>query len=328
LIGSARMACLLSKDGCVSGGTAVYLSCGLGTVVSAALGSAPIFVSMSGSAGIREGGRTGLTSIFLGLYALVVAFVFSPLAAAIPHCAVAPVLIFVGASMIGEAKEVAWWRMHEALPAFMCAIFQPFTYSVSNGIYAGISLAIVLFFTTGSFLSYLPSRVKNPPQLNPSVLNKIALDPSVLNEIARETGRASAAPTNLGRYSKHHSMFKCMSEIATHDDQPVGFPKFMSKVDSFTHDKALKAIGSTASLFGLDKTEVEGVAEDRLLNSDRNLEGHCFGGISGCDLEETCRTLPSSGRSFEGQTPRISAALRRMNSGCEVRVMQTFTDDE
>merc|ERR1712190_7522 len=82
------------------------------------------------------------------------------MASAIPACAVAPVLILVGVSMVGEAREIAWWSTQEALPAFLCAVFQPFTYSVANGIYAGLGMSTVLFFTTGTFLTYLPNRRK------------------------------------------------------------------------------------------------------------------------------------------------------------------------
>lgn len=53
----------------------------------------------------------------------------------------------------------------DALPAFLCAIFQPFTYSVSNGIYAGVTMSFILFFSTGSFLAYIPSFQK--PQTAP-----------------------------------------------------------------------------------------------------------------------------------------------------------------
>lgn len=156
VIGSSRMAGLLSEEGTVPGSTAVYVVCGLGTLLSSLLGTSPIFVSMSAAAGVREGGRTGLTSIVMGVWCLLTAVLLSPIAAAIPPCAVAPVLILVGVSMVGEAKEVAWWSMQEALPAFLCAVFQPFTYSVSNGIFAGMTMSCVLFFTTGEFVTYMP----------------------------------------------------------------------------------------------------------------------------------------------------------------------------
>jgi hypothetical protein len=278
---------------------------------------------MSGSAGIKEGGRTGLTSVVLGLYALVVAFVFSPLAAAIPHCAVAPVLIFVGASMIGEAKEVAWWRMQEALPAFMCAIFQPFTYSVSNGIYAGISLAFVLFFTTGSFLSYLPGRADSPRKRDSSPLNSLA----PTDRYASYNSYSLPAPA---QQLPQLSVFKCVSDSeimnATGDEDSVGLPRLISKMDSFTHKAALKAISSTGSLLGLDKAGVEGVVEDRLLHASRNLEGHCFGGISVCDAEQTCRTLQESVSDLADliglvEPPRIAAAALRKTKATRIADM-------
>jgi len=129
IIGTAKMAGLLQEDGGVRGSTAVYMSSGLGTALSAFLGTSPIFVSMSAAAGVRDGGRTGLVSLVIGIYSLLTAFVLSPLASAIPECAIAPVLVLVGVSMTGEAREIQWWNMLDALPAFLCAIFQPFTYS-------------------------------------------------------------------------------------------------------------------------------------------------------------------------------------------------------
>lgn len=59
-------------------------SSGLGTVLSGFLGTAPVFVSMSAAAGVRDGGRTGLVSCVIGVYSLLTAFVLSPLASAIP----------------------------------------------------------------------------------------------------------------------------------------------------------------------------------------------------------------------------------------------------
>lgn len=152
VIGCGRMAGLLKEDGDVAGTSAVYVTCGFATVLSAILGSSPVIVSTAAGAGIRDGGRTGIVSIVVGLLCIFTALFFSPLASMMPHCATAPVLLLVGVVMLGEAKEVRWWNIQEALPAFLCAILQPFTYSVSNGIYAGVGMSFVLFFTTGSFL--------------------------------------------------------------------------------------------------------------------------------------------------------------------------------
>ena len=87
-------------------------------------------------------------------------FFSQPLASAIPHCAIAPVLVIVGIAMTAEAREIAWWNMLDAVPAFLCAIFQPFTYSVANGIYVGVSFSLILLFSTGSFVSLIHFRRK------------------------------------------------------------------------------------------------------------------------------------------------------------------------
>lgn len=158
LIGSADMANLLQSNGDVPGGRAVYACCGLGTVLSAFLGCSPVFVSMSASSGIKEGGRTGLMAIVLGVYCLLTAFFLSPLASAIPHCAISPILILVGIHMFQQVHNVNWNNLAEALPAFLCVIIQPYTSSVQDGLYAGLAFSFILSMTTGAFLAFLPER--------------------------------------------------------------------------------------------------------------------------------------------------------------------------
>mmetsp|Transcript_56105 Transcript_56105/g.156318 ORF Transcript_56105/g.156318 Transcript_56105/m.156318 type:complete len:464 (-) Transcript_56105:357-1748(-) len=157
VIGSARMAGLL-QNGDAPGSLRIYIVCGVATMLSACLGSSPLFVSMSASAGVRDGGRTGLMSVVIGVYALLTAFLFAPIMSAIPKCALAPVLILVGAHMFREVREVDWADTRRALPAFLCAILQPFTGSVGDGIYAGLACSFVLFLTTGAFMAIFPER--------------------------------------------------------------------------------------------------------------------------------------------------------------------------
>jgi hypothetical protein len=160
LMSSARMAGLMRPDGGVNGATSVYVCCGLATFVSGIFGSSPVFVSLSASAGVHDGGRTGIMSIVVGIYSLLTAFLLSPVVAAIPKCAIAPVLLLVGVSMTGEAAHIEWNNISRALPAFLCAIFQPFTFSVAHGINVGLVTSFVLFFTTGEFISYMPALQK------------------------------------------------------------------------------------------------------------------------------------------------------------------------
>eukprot|EP00928_Gymnodinium_smaydae_P086830 TRINITY_DN71251_c0_g1_i1.p1 TRINITY_DN71251_c0_g1~~TRINITY_DN71251_c0_g1_i1.p1 ORF type:complete len:641 (+),score=67.32 TRINITY_DN71251_c0_g1_i1:53-1975(+) len=160
IMSTARMGGMLRADGGVNGSTSVYLCCGLATMTSSVVGSSPVYVSMAASAGVHDGGRTGIVSIVVGIYSLVTALLFSPLISSIPKCAIAPVLLLVGVSLMGEAKHVEWSKIDQGLPAFLCAIFQPFTFSVAHGINAGLASSFVLFLSTGQFVYFVPKLQK------------------------------------------------------------------------------------------------------------------------------------------------------------------------
>jgi AGZA family xanthine/uracil permease-like MFS transporter len=74
---------------------------------------------------------------------------------AIPQVATAPVLVLVGAMMMGESTHIDWSSMMTAVPAFLTIVIQPFTFSIANGIYAGLVMSILLYLLTGSFLETL-----------------------------------------------------------------------------------------------------------------------------------------------------------------------------
>lgn len=278
VIGCARMAGVLREDGSVPGRNAVYVCCGVGTIISAALGSAPMVVSMSAAAGIREGGRTGFVSVVVGIYSLLTAFLFTPLAAAIPPCAVAPVLVLVGLSMLGEAKEVKWWSMIDALPAFLCAVFQPFTYSVSNGIYAGIAASFMLFFTTGEFLSYLPGRTTAQTEHTPGT-------PYSVNAFHRgDSGRPSLL-ASTPEVSPSHRARRALVTLT-----PDGSPRYrttceekgtVSEIGARSRRQAMSLIEKSCSVLGLDKDAIMKVVEERMQGGGRCAEENFFGGISG-----------------------------------------------
>lgn len=68
--------------------------------------------------------------------------------------ATAPVLVLVGAMMMGEAIHIDWSSMPSAVPAFLTMVIQPFTFSIANGIYAGLVMSLLLFLMTGEFITY------------------------------------------------------------------------------------------------------------------------------------------------------------------------------
>ncbi|HBI56520.1 MAG TPA: guanine permease, partial [Firmicutes bacterium] len=95
------------------------------------------------TAGVAEGGRTGLTACVTGILFLLALF-FTPLAMMIPSAATAPALIIVGVLMMGAVTGINFDDFTEAFPAFLTIAFMPFTYSIASGIAIGfISYPIV-----------------------------------------------------------------------------------------------------------------------------------------------------------------------------------------
>ncbi|MCL2883413.1 MAG: NCS2 family permease [Coriobacteriia bacterium] len=113
------------------------------TTVGALVGTSNTTVYVESSAGIAEGGRTGLTSLVIAaLFALCI--VFSPFIQAVPSAATAPALIVVGAMMMSAFVDIDWKKLEIAIPAFLAAVIMPLSYSITNGIAFGfISYVIV-----------------------------------------------------------------------------------------------------------------------------------------------------------------------------------------
>jgi AGZA family xanthine/uracil permease-like MFS transporter len=100
------------------------------------------------AAGVSVGGRTGLTSVVVGLLFLCTLF-FAPLVQAIPTAATAPALILIGALMMGALAEIEWSDPGTAIPAFLTVIMIPLSYSIANGLAFGITSHAVLKLVRG-----------------------------------------------------------------------------------------------------------------------------------------------------------------------------------
>ncbi|EFN53511.1 hypothetical protein CHLNCDRAFT_136863 [Chlorella variabilis] len=141
----------LVRDGHVPGAVWTYLAASAGTALGALTGTTPLIIAAESAVGIKEGGRTGLVAVTVaGCFA--VSMLLSPFLQAIPQLATAPVLVLVGAMMMGESTHIDWSSMLTAVPAFLTIVIQPFTFSIANGIYAGLTMSVLLFFLTGQFL--------------------------------------------------------------------------------------------------------------------------------------------------------------------------------
>jgi AGZA family xanthine/uracil permease-like MFS transporter len=117
-------------------------------LVGALAGTSPVTSYIESASGVAVGGRTGLTSVVVGILFLCTLF-FAPIVQAIPAIATAPALILVGALMMGALTEVEWSNPGEAIPAFLTVITIPLSYSIANGLAFGITSYAVLKLVRG-----------------------------------------------------------------------------------------------------------------------------------------------------------------------------------
>ncbi|WP_027417445.1 NCS2 family permease [Aneurinibacillus terranovensis] len=143
LTGTAAKAGLLDKpDAKKKIGQAMLVDAG-GVSLGALLGTSTITAFVESAAGVAQGGRTGLTSVTTGIL-FVLSLFLAPLALIVPGEATAPALIIVGVLMMGAVRGIEWDNMVYAIPAFLTIIMMPLTYSIANGISAGIIFFVVL----------------------------------------------------------------------------------------------------------------------------------------------------------------------------------------
>lgn len=131
-----------------------FLGSVAGTIIAALIGSTPIICTVECAAGIKEGGRTGLTAVFISFYFLASLFL-APLFSAVPEQATAPILILIGAMMMGDSRKIDWDDMGSALPAFLTIVMMPLTYSITDGMVFGLVTAACFYVTSGEAFVHL-----------------------------------------------------------------------------------------------------------------------------------------------------------------------------
>lgn len=148
LMAVTKRAGLVSADGKVPRMSRILLADSISMLAGALVGTSPVTSYIESTAGVAVGGRTGLTSITVGVLFLGTLFL-APLVQAIPAVATAPALILVGAMMMGALAEVDWRDPAEGIPAFLTVIIVPLSYSIANGLAFGIVSHAVLKLVRG-----------------------------------------------------------------------------------------------------------------------------------------------------------------------------------
>ena len=150
VIGVANRAGLIKEDGKIPHLKEVFMVDSVSTAAGAVMGTSTVAVYVESAAGVNEGGRSGLTAFVTGICFLLALF-FAPLFLAIPAAATTPVLVLVGLMMMSSVLKIDFNDYAEAIPAFICVLLMPLTYSISEGIVLGHLSYIFINLLSGNY---------------------------------------------------------------------------------------------------------------------------------------------------------------------------------
>ena len=131
-----------SEDGEVEDIDRALLADSAATVVGALAGTSNTTSYIESGAGVKEGGRTGLTAVTVAVL-FAACLVFAPLAQSVPAFATAPALIFIATYFLRNLKDIDWDDVTEYAPAVLAAIVMPLTYSIAYGIAIGFIAFVI-----------------------------------------------------------------------------------------------------------------------------------------------------------------------------------------
>lgn len=149
LIGVATKAGMV-KNGRIPRLKQAFLVDAVGTTAGAVMGTSTVTTFVESASGVNEGGRSGLTAFTAGVCFLLSLF-FAPFFLSIPSAATAPVLVLVGLMMMTSVLKIDFNNYLDSIPAFICIIFMPLAYSISDGIVLGHLCYVIINILSGKF---------------------------------------------------------------------------------------------------------------------------------------------------------------------------------
>ena len=150
LVGVCTKANMVDEKGNIARLKHAFMADAIATTSGAFLGTSTTTTYVESAAGVAQGGRSGLTALVIaGCFAI--ALFFSPLFLSIPSAATAPALVLVGIMMMEPVTKIKFDNFSESIPAFICIITMPLTYSISNGILIGMITYVILNMICGNF---------------------------------------------------------------------------------------------------------------------------------------------------------------------------------
>ena len=156
LIGVCTKSHMVDENGHIRRLKQAFMADAIATTVGAMLGTSTTTTYVESAAGVAQGGRSGLTAFAIAC-CFAVALFFSPLFLSIPAAATAPALIIVGLLMMTPITQIPLDDFSEAIPAFVCIVMMPFSYSISNGILLGMISYVLMNMICGKFSKLTPA---------------------------------------------------------------------------------------------------------------------------------------------------------------------------
>jgi len=155
VIGIGGEAKMLDSEGRLPGMKRVLLVDSLAAVGGGAVSASSNTTFIESASGVSDGGRTGMTSVVVGVLFLIAMF-FSPIAGVVPSVATAPILVIVGYFMMTLVKDIDWSDPGMGIPALLTIAMMPFTYSITNGVGAGFVSYTVIAVLRGKWRDVHP----------------------------------------------------------------------------------------------------------------------------------------------------------------------------
>ena len=136
----ANLSGKMDKDGNIVNIQKAVFADSIATIVGSLFGTSNTTSYIESGAGIKEGGKTGLVAVAVGIFFLLCLFL-SPLAKTIPAYATGAALVFIATYFCKNLLNIDWEDISEYAPALLAAFIMPLTYSISNG----IALAFIVY---------------------------------------------------------------------------------------------------------------------------------------------------------------------------------------
>ena len=150
VVGVATKTGMVDKDGKIKNLKQAFLADAIGTTAGSMLGTSTVTTTVESTAGIGEGGRSGLTAFVVGACFMLSLFL-APFFLAVPAAATAPVLVLIGMNMMSSVTNISFTDYSESIPAFVCMLFIPMAYSISDGIMLGMISYVLVNMVTGKY---------------------------------------------------------------------------------------------------------------------------------------------------------------------------------